>query len=119
MLLTFKKITKCDKGTRFLYVLDYLDMKFTVSENRARKHIKVFAGWKRDSNDMIHIDDFIKQKYSLLPKRVTRDRPTFEESVTQEFRAICNYIEQLYGVPVEYIVEDHMNILIEQWLEEA
>jgi hypothetical protein len=117
-LLVFKQVPRSEDGNKFLYTLDFLDMKFTIAEHRVKNSIKVFAGFKQDDGSMSHLVDFrVKEWWELTH---IRGEINSKAKVELMVRHIAHYIQQLYGFKeVDTAIHEHMNMLIEEWLSET
>ena len=113
MVLVFKQIPRDEAGYRFIYVLDFLDMKFSISEHRISNRIKIYAGWRQDDGSYTNLD--YRQAYNQWAYRKVEE--TSREKVNKEIENILKYIQSLYAFDsLEYVVHEHMNLIIEQWL---
>jgi hypothetical protein len=118
-VLVFKQVPRGTEGNRFLYTLDFLDMKFTIAEHKKNNELKIFAGFKQDDGSFTHLEDFKpKPWWELNPLR--KQEFSSKEKVDEQIKHIAYYIQQLYGFKeVETQVHEHMNLLIEEWLSET
>jgi hypothetical protein len=118
-LLVFKQVPRGSDGDRFLYTLDFLDMKFTIAEHKTLNELKIFAGFKQDDGSIVHLEDFKARRWYELTE-LRKKEPSSKDKVDLQIKHIANYIKQLYGFKeVETTIHEHMNMLIEQWLSET
>jgi hypothetical protein len=117
-VLVFKQIPRDDKGHKFLYTLDFLDMKFTIAEHRLKNEIKIFAGFRQDDGSFAHLQDYKQKWWWQLAEPLRKKEPSSQDKVQMYVEDIKQYIYSLYGFKrIDVEIHEHMNMLIEQWLE--
>lgn len=109
---------KTPKDAVDFYVLDFLDMKFTITLHREDKTFKTFAGFRSESGQFVPMHDYKNPwRYSFF-RRPDGSVASIEEQLDSHMLYMVNYIMGLYTFDtVEIVVEDLANMLLEQWLE--